>query len=76
VITFVEVLPAYYGDESLPTCPDGSGDLWWDEASYIRYQTWDGPSYRPESIVHHADSPNYCNGPVVKPVDPWGASPF
>jgi hypothetical protein len=35
--------------ETLPTCPDGSGDLWWDDASYIRYQSWD-PYFPPDDL--------------------------
>lgn len=63
-ITFIPVLAAYC--ETLPRCPDGSGDLWWDEASYIRYQTFD-PIYEPEQIQRQTDSPNYCAGQR----DPW-----
>jgi hypothetical protein len=61
-VIFFELVPEYFGDETLPQCPDGSGDLWWDDASYIRYQAWDGPTYVPEHIVSEVDSPDYCDG--------------
>jgi hypothetical protein len=59
---FFELVPAYYGNETLPACPDGSGDLWWDNASYIRYQAWDGPTYEPEHVVREVVTPGYCDG--------------
>ena len=59
---FFELLPEYFGGETLPACPDGSGDLWWDDASYARYQAWDGPTYRPEQIDREATTDDYCDG--------------
>jgi hypothetical protein len=61
-IVFFELVPEYIGDEFLPTCPDGSGDLWWDQASYIRYQAWDGPTYHEAYLITTVTTPDYCNG--------------
>jgi hypothetical protein len=76
VLTFVPIIPTYCGP-GLPQCPDGSGDLWWDDASYIRYQTFE-PEYRPEHIAYQTDSLNYCDGPPVTEIHPWfpGEPPF
>jgi hypothetical protein len=60
MITFIQLIPAYH-DPGLPQCPDGSGDLWWDDASYIRYQAYE-PEYVPEHIDYQTDSPNFCDG--------------
>lgn len=69
-VTFVPILPEYHGNETLPTCPDGSGDLWWDDASYARYQAWDGPTYYPERIDDFATTPGYCDGrPMIYELD-------
>lgn len=59
---FFPLLPETFGDETLPACPDGSGDLWWDDASWARYQAWDGPTYHPETLVSQVDTPGYCDG--------------
>ena len=59
---FLALLPEYFGGETLPTCPDGSGDLWWDDASYARYQAYDGPTYEPEQIEREATTAGYCDG--------------
>jgi hypothetical protein len=61
-VIFFQLLPEYIGDETLTTCPDGSGDLWWDDASYLRYQSWDGPTYHPQTLVSEVDTPDYCDG--------------
>jgi hypothetical protein len=61
-VIFFELLPEYHGGETLPACPDGSGDLWWDDASYLRYQAWDGPTYYPQTLVDQVDTPDYCDG--------------
>lgn len=65
-ITFYEILPAteaVYGP-GLPTCPDGSGDLWWDQASYTRYQSYDPieQDAQPERLAYWAFTPGYCDG--------------
>lgn len=59
---FFELRPEFFGDETLPVCPDGSGDLWWDQASYLRYQAWDGPTYCPQTLVSEVDTVDYCDG--------------
>jgi hypothetical protein len=56
---FMELVPAYYGP-GLPTCPDGSGDLWWDDASYIRYQSFE-PICDPAYIADGFDA-GFCDG--------------
>jgi hypothetical protein len=61
--TFFPIVPAYHGTP-LPACPDGSGDLWWDDASYIRYQVGPPDDYSPEHITFTADSDGYCDGAV------------
>lgn len=61
-VIFFELVPEYHGDETLPACPDGSGDLWWDDASYARYQAWDGPSYSPEHLEGVFYTEGYCDG--------------
>jgi hypothetical protein len=58
---FFPIVPAYHGPD-LPACPDGSGDLWWDDASYAAYQAYD-PIYEPEHLARYADSEGYCDGP-------------
>lgn len=60
------------------TCPDGSGDLWWDDASYVRYQSEDPYAGYPDAddlvLLLSARDPgrpqyglelvpaNYCSG--------------
>jgi uncharacterized protein YbaR (Trm112 family) len=61
-VIFFELVPEYCGGETLPACPDGSGDLWWDDASYIRYQAWDGPTCNPQYLVREVTTLDYCDG--------------
>lgn len=69
--------------ETLPTCPDGSGDLWWDDASYARYQSFDpytpaddlwvlrGTVREPQFALELV-APNYCDrSPVADQLPPF-----
>lgn len=58
-LPFLAIVPANYGP-GLPECPDGSGDLWWDDASYIRYQSFE-PTYDPAYIADGFDA-GFCDG--------------
>jgi hypothetical protein len=69
-LTLYPLLPAtpeHDSYEPLPAAPDGSGDLWWDDASYARYQSHDPYAdwtpAMPEALKYEAFSPNYCTGP-------------
>lgn len=70
-LTFIPVFPESNDTPPLPECPDGSGDLWWDNASYINYQAYDPyADWMPERIAGQVDSPNYCDGPAPVLEDP------
>jgi len=58
-VTFLALVPEYFGRD-LPTCPDGSGDLWWDDASYAAYQSYE-PDYRP-AFIQDAVTDDFCDG--------------
>jgi hypothetical protein len=60
--TVVSPNPALYVPAQLPTCPDGSGDLWWDDASYAAYQSFDGGDYEPSDLELLTDSLRYHVG--------------
>lgn len=61
-VTFIPIIPEYHNYVPLPACPDGSGDLWWDDASYIRYQVGPIDDYEPEHIQRTTVTDGFCNG--------------
>lgn len=66
-IVFFELLPEVIDVRPYPACPDGSGDLWWDDASYARYQAWDPYAGCHEAtLVREVDTADYCDG-----IDRW-----
>lgn len=67
MITFIPIIPERIEfAPPLPTCPDGSGDLWWDDASYIRYQAYDMYDVcEPAHLQRETVTADFCDGPVT-----------